>query len=68
MKCLGLPFFHADILPNILWNCVQERVNHRGGFQRIPLPQGIGHYTFVNDVTEVEIEMALDELKSFVYI
>ena len=66
IKKLGLPYYHEKIEPHVMWNSIEERVNHRGGFQRIPLPYSIGNYTFVNDVTEEEIINTCNSLKNMV--
>ncbi|MDR1418640.1 MAG: sedoheptulose 7-phosphate cyclase [Endomicrobium sp.] len=67
MQCLGLPCFHPNITSEILWESVQERINHRSGFQRIPLPQGLGKCIFANDVTKKEIDSSLNLLRNVMY-
>jgi 3-dehydroquinate synthetase len=55
----------ADILePDLLWRCLEERVRHRNGLQRVPLPYGIGGAIFVNDLRFNELESAVKELKA----
>jgi hypothetical protein len=45
--------------PKLLAQALEDTVRHRDGQQRLPLPVGIGGVTFVNDVTEQEIEIAV---------
>jgi 3-dehydroquinate synthetase len=56
---LGLYLDYASLDANMLWLSLEERVYHRNGLQRIPLPNGIGNCTFVNDVKLEEIELAI---------
>jgi 3-dehydroquinate synthetase len=42
----------------LMWHALLDRVEHRNGSQRVPLPDGIGRCVFVNDVTEAEITAA----------
>lgn len=41
-----------------LWESLNERVYHRNGFQRVPLPSPIGDCVFVNDISKQEIDSA----------
>ncbi|MFJ6380905.1 sedoheptulose 7-phosphate cyclase [Kitasatospora sp. NPDC092039] len=63
MGRLRLPLW-ADVLarPGILDGALADTVRHRDGQQRLPLPVGIGHHRFVNDVTPGELGIALKEL------
>lgn len=45
-----------------LFSSLNERVYHRNGFQRVPLPNGFGNCVFVNDITMSEIDQARVEL------
>jgi 2-epi-5-epi-valiolone synthase len=58
MRALRLPTSHALCEPEFLWTALQETVDHRDGLQRMPLSVGLGHATFVNDVTPAEIAWA----------
>lgn len=51
MKKLQLPYYHAGLKPDLLWEGVNERTYHRDGLQRIPLPSSIGQCVFLNDIT-----------------
>jgi len=48
--------------PLVLWDSLQERTLHRNGWQRIPLPHGIGNCTFVNDVRRDEVQSCCADL------
>lgn len=63
MDRLRLPLW-TDVLarPGILDGALADTVRHRDGQQRLPLPVGIGHHRFVNDVTPEELNAALREL------
>jgi 3-dehydroquinate synthetase len=65
---LGLFLDTASLDADMLWLSLEERVYHRNGLQRIPLPQGIGKCTFVNDVTLGEIESAIKRMQDQVMI
>jgi 3-dehydroquinate synthase len=63
MDRLRLPLW-TEVLarPGILDGALADTVRHRDGQQRLPLPVGIGHHRFVNDVTPGELDAALREL------
>ncbi len=65
---LGLMLDPANLEVIALWQSLQERTYHRNGQQRVPLPQGIGNCTFVNDVTRSEIELAVKAVTNRVAI
>ncbi|MEO5829486.1 MAG: sedoheptulose 7-phosphate cyclase [Rhodanobacter sp.] len=43
----------------LMWNSLLDRVEHRNGSQRVPLPDGIGRCVFVNDISAAEITAAI---------
>ncbi|GAB4492276.1 MAG: 3-dehydroquinate synthase [Anaerolineales bacterium] len=49
--------------PTLMWDNLLERVEHRNGYQRVPMPDGIGRCVFLNDITHQEIERAVVGLK-----
>lgn len=55
---LGIEVSLDALEPDILWQSLQERTLHRNGWQRTPLPHGIGECTFVNDVSLDEVRAA----------
>jgi 2-epi-5-epi-valiolone synthase len=63
---LGVNLKSELVTPELLWNTLEERTYHRNGLQRVPLPEGLGRCTFVNDIKFDEIRSAckiLDERK-----
>ncbi len=52
----------------VLWQSLQERVEHRNGLQRVPMPAGIGNCVFLNDIRPDEIESAIKTSKEWVLI
>lgn len=52
---LGIAIDPALLDPAALWQSLVERTEHRNGFQRAPLPQGLGGFVFVNDISLDEI-------------
>lgn len=63
MKKLQLPIC-PPVASDILFKSLEERVEHRDGYQRVPLPHGIGDSIFVNDITLDEINIAMEVVKS----
>ena len=55
----GLPITHAVFQQELLERALADTVKHRDGLQRIPLTNGIGAATFVNDLTAAELAAAL---------
>jgi len=55
---LGIILNDGLITPDLLWKTLEERTYHRNGYQRVPLPQGLGGCTFVNDIKFEEIQSA----------
>ncbi len=68
IACLGLNLDTSNLEAESLWQSLQERVYHRNGLQRVPLPNGIGGCTFVNDISLHEIETAISMLESRVVV
>jgi 3-dehydroquinate synthase len=63
MSALELPSWHPLLGPEVLTSALEDTVRHRDGQQRLPLPVGIGEVTFVNDVTEEELEAGVALLR-----
>lgn len=59
---LGMVVDPALLDPAELWQSLVERTCHRNGFQRVPLPQGLGACVFVNDIVPDEISCAISLL------
>ena len=60
---LGFKLNYDLVTPNLLWNTLQERIYHRNGMQRVPLPKGLGQCTFVNDIQFKEIQFACNTFR-----
>ncbi|AKN16280.1 sedoheptulose 7-phosphate cyclase [Mycobacterium haemophilum] len=54
--------------PHLLWGSLQERVYHRNGLQRVPMPQGIGSCIFLNDISYDEISNATKALEDWMVL
>jgi 3-dehydroquinate synthase len=55
---LGVNVKSELVTPELLWSTLEERTYHRNGLQRVPLPEGLGRCTFVNDIKFDEIRSA----------
>ncbi|CCH32528.1 sedoheptulose 7-phosphate cyclase [Actinosynnema sp. NPDC047251] len=69
LRLIGLPVTTSGVTPDQLVRCLEDATRHRDGHQHLPLPQGLGHGVFVEDVTPEEIHrahrswVALDRLR-----
>lgn len=54
----GIVLNDGLVTPKLLWETLEERTYHRNGYQRVPLPQGLGGCTFANDIKFEEIQSA----------
>lgn len=64
MRGFELPTWNSLLeKPKVLNEALTDTLRHRGGKQRIPLPVGIGEYTFINDLTEDELASSVAQLK-----
>jgi 3-dehydroquinate synthetase len=61
MHRLELPTWDPLLEPGMLAKALQDTIRHRDGQQRLPLSDGIGNATFVNDVTLPELEAAVQQ-------
>lgn len=48
---------------SLMWENLLERIEHRNGYQRVPMPDGIGNCIFLNDIQREEIEQAVRRLE-----
>jgi len=46
----------------VMWQSLLDRIEHRNGRQRLPLPAGIGRGTFIDDLTRRELDAAVTTL------
>lgn len=53
----------TDLLDaDLMWHALLDRVEHRNGQQRVPLPDGLGRCAFVNDITHAELASSIQSL------
>lgn len=53
----------TDVLDtDLMWHSLLDRVEHRNGWQRVPLPDGLGRCVFVNDITRSELSSCIESL------
>lgn len=60
---LGIAFDAALLDVEGMWQALLDRVEHRNGEQRVPMPDALGRCIFVHDVTREEIAAAVESLK-----
>jgi 3-dehydroquinate synthase len=65
---LGISLKTETLSPLLLWESLEERIRHRNGFQRVPMPAGIGNCVFLNDVRLDEIEATVNLLKNWITV
>ena len=56
---LGIVINTSVLNAKRLWQSLQERIQHRNGFQQVPVPDALGHCIFLNDITRPEIESCI---------
>lgn len=61
---LSLAPDHALLDAGAMWQALRDRIEHRNGLQRVPLPVGIGDCRFVHDITRGELDAALRALRA----
>ncbi len=62
VDALGIELDFSLLDGEIMWRSLLDRIEHRNGLQRVPLPAGIGHCVFINDITRTELDGALQAL------
>jgi len=62
---LGVALKTDTLDPDLLWQSLEERVEHRNGLQRTPMPAGIGNCVFLNDIRPAEIQSAVNMLQNW---
>ena len=61
---MDLPVRHPSFFDSLLlYESLQDTTKHRNGNQNLPVPVGIGEYTFLNDVTYNEIVETIEEYR-----
>jgi 3-dehydroquinate synthetase len=65
-KNLKLPIFHEDFTKiELLLKSLSDTMKHRNGNQYLPLPLGIGNYKIINDLTNDEIQKAINTFSQY---
>lgn len=59
---LGIRVNFNVLNPKDLWDALEERTCHRNGFQRVPMPNGLGNCVFLNDIEQHEVTSAYQTL------
>lgn len=59
---LGIRVNFNALNPKDLWDALDERTCHRNGFQRVPMPNGLGECVFLNDIEQHEITSSYQTL------
>jgi 3-dehydroquinate synthetase len=65
VSALGIELNYNLVTPELLWNTLEERIYHRNGLQRVPLPEGLGQCAFINDIQFNEIQFACNTLREW---
>lgn len=64
VDALGLAPDIGLLSGEVMWAAVQDRILHRNGRQRIPMPTAIGECTFVDDIHPAELASAIPFLRA----
>lgn len=59
LERLGITVDTGALDTELLWQSLLERIEHRNGLQRVPVPSALGQCTFLNDITRTEIDTAI---------
>lgn len=59
---LGMVLDTAVLDGELMWRSLLDRIEHRNGLQRVPVPDSIGGCVFLNDITRGEIDAAIAAL------
>lgn len=62
VRNLQIELDYSVLDAQVMWESLQDRIKHRNGQQRVPMPQGIGRYVFLNDIVRHELNAALQQL------
>ena len=62
ITALGIDLDTGVLDTDLMWHSLLDRVEHRNGWQRVPLPDGVGHCVFINDITPAEITASIESL------
>lgn len=56
---LGVALDYGVLDAEVMWTSLLDRVKHRNGLQRVPMPAGLGRCIFLNDITRAELDAAV---------
>ena len=59
---LGIQLDFEVLDAELMWQSLLDRIEHRNGMQRVPMPTGLGQCTFLNDITRRELDIAVPAL------
>ena len=62
---LGITLNTGSLDVELMWRSLLERIEHRNGLQRVPMPDALGHCVFLNDITRREIESSVRALNEW---
>lgn len=65
---LGITPDIALLDTEVAWQSLLDRIEHRNGLQRVPMPCGLGHCVFANDITREEIASAIAALTDWMAV
>lgn len=65
---LGIVLNTSVLDAGLMWHSLMERVEHRNGLQRVPMPDTLGNCVFVNDITSQEIETSIKMLNHWISV
>ena len=65
MKSLSLPTHSENLTSELAWQSCKDAIEHRHGEMRIPLILEIGDSICVNDITQEELDRALEIMSQF---
>jgi 3-dehydroquinate synthase len=59
---LGIELDLDVVDAELMWHSLLDRIEHRNGLQRVPMPTALGQCTFLNDITRRELDHAVPAL------
>lgn len=66
IETLGIELPAGLLDARLMWQSLLERIEHRNGHQRVPMPNSLGGCIFLNDITQKDIESALEALNDWI--
>ena len=59
---LGIVLDLGVLDAELMWQSLLDRIEHRNGLQRVPMPKQLGQCIFLNDITRRELDIAVPAL------